>query len=447
MINPKNDLTEGNIYSTVVMFAVPYLLSNLLQALYGAVDLLIVGWFSDTAGISAVSTGSQVMQMVVSVIGGFSMGGTVLVGHYYGAKMEAELVRTAETLLKLFLITALIPGMLLMVFSKQVSLLMQAPSEALGQTAAYIGICATGSVFIFGYNAISAMLRGVGDSKSPLVFIGISCAFNIIGDGILVGIFHMGAAGAALATVISQGISMVLALLWIRQQNTLFNFNWRRLKIDKVQALKLIRLGLPISLQESLVMFSFLLIMVIVNRMGVSASAAVGVVERILTFMMLPPIAFSCAITAIVAQNMGAGRPNRAYEAMAIATKLSLAFGVFAFTALECFPGRAMEIFTTDPSVIRDGISYLRFFSIDCVLVCFVFCTNGFLNGCGKTTFTMSNNLLATFGIRIPVAYLCSGILHAGILGIGAAAPLASLFSIILSAVYIRKGKWDSDIG
>lgn len=435
-------LTKGNIYTTMIKFAIPFLLANLLQALYGAADLLIVGWFSDSAGLSAVATGSQILQTLTCTIVGLATGGTVLIGRFLGMGREEDVKQTIGTMLTLFAILAAALTALLLVFARPVVSLMQAPPEAFDQTVQYTFLCGCGVFFIFGYNAISAVLRGMGDSKNPLLFVAIACVCNILGDLILVGGLHLGAAGAAIATTGSQGISMVLAVIFLKRRGFLFDFRLKSFGIRRDKAAALLKLGLPIALQESLVMLSFLFITAIVNQMGVAASAAIGVTEKINLFTLLPPTAFSSAIAAMVAQNMGAGETGRSRRYLRIGILFSLVFGVTCFVWLQLSPQSAMGIFTTDQAVVAAGSQYLRAFSIDCILVCFMFCLNGFFNGCGHSAFSMANNLLSTFLVRVPVAWLFSRIAGATLFEIGLAAPLASAVSIVIAFVYLRTGKW-----
>ncbi len=435
-------LTEGHVHSTMLRFALPFLLANLLQALYGAADLLIVGQFSTPAQLSAVATGSQVLQTVTSLVSGLTTGGTILLGQYIGMSSERDVKQTVSTMMSLFAIVAL--GLMAILFAATIPLvsLLQTPEAAVPYTRAYVYICSGGVFFIFGYNAISAMLRGMGDSKRPLYFIAIACVCNIVGDLVLVGVFHMGAAGAAIATVASQGISMLLAIVYLIRKKFLFDFKPKSFRLYREKVSTLLRLGLPVSFQDTLVNISFLFITAIVNHMGVIASAALGVVGKINTFTMLPPTAFSAALAAMVAQNMGAGKQNRAKQCMKHAILLSLCFGVACFVLVQLWPAFFARIFTSDAAVIAGSTEYLRSFSFDFILVCFMFCLNGFFNGCGRTVFSMANNLSSTFFIRVPIAFIVSRVASESLFAIGFAAPLASLFSIVVAFLYLRTGRW-----
>ena len=435
-------LTEGHVRTTMLRFALPFLLANLLQALYGAADLLIVGQFSTPAQLSAVATGSQVLQTVTSLVSGLTTGGTILLGQYIGMSSERDVKQTVSTMMTLFAIVAL--GLMVLLFAAAIPLvsLLQTPEAAVPYTRAYVYICSGGVFFIFGYNAISAMLRGMGDSKRPLYFIAIACLCNIVGDLILVGPFDMGAAGAAIATVSSQGISMLLAIVYLVRKKFLFDFKPKSFRLHRDKVSTLLRLGLPVSFQDTLVNISFLFITAIVNHMGVIASAALGVVGKINTFTMLPPTAFSAALAAMVAQNMGAGKQDRAKQCLKHAIIMSLCFGVACFALVQLWPSFFAHIFTSDAAVIAGSAEYLRSFSFDFIMVCFMFCLNGFFNGCGRTVFSMANNLSSTFLIRVPIAFLVSRVASESLFAIGFAAPLASLVSIIVAFVYLRTGRW-----
>lgn len=310
--NNSSNLTEGSIGRRLITFAIPYLIANFVQALYGAVDMAVVGWFANSAGISAVSVGSQVMQIVTSMVSGLTMGGTILIAQYFGAKLEKDTKETISTMLTMFAAAGVGFTAVMFLCAPWVLSLLQTPPEAFEQALSYVRIASCGILFIFGYNAISAMLRGLGDSKSPLLFISIACLTNIALDLLMVGGMGMGPAGAALATILSQAVSMCLAILYLTRRDFIFDFKLQSFHMYKDKALKLLKIGLPVSLQESMVSVSFLFIAAIVNSLGVITSAAVGIAGKFTNFAMLPATAFSGAISALTAQNMGAGQPDRA---------------------------------------------------------------------------------------------------------------------------------------
>lgn len=436
------DLTQGSITKNLLIFAVPFLVANFIQAMYGAVDMAIVGWFADSAGISAVSTGSQVMQIVTSLVSGLTMGSTILIAQFFGAKQEKDAADTIGTTLTLFTIAAGIFTVLMLIFAEPLLWLLQTPPEAFAGAASYVRVCSCGILFIFGYNAISAILRGLGDSKNPMIFVGIACVVNILLDLLFVGPMGMGPAGAALATILSQGISMGIAVIYLSRKKFLFTFHLKNFRVYKDKALALFRIGLPISLQDSMVNVSFLIIAAIVNSLGVVTSAAVGIAGKFNGFSMLPAIAFSAAIASMTAQNIGAKQPERAKKTLRIGILLSLACAFVFFGWVQIFPESVMMLFKADAAVTAAGAEYLRSFSIDFLLVAFVFCMNGFFNGCGHTSYTMINGLTASLLVRVPLAFALSRLVPDSLLGIGLAAPAASTLSVVWGLFYIRSGKW-----
>ena len=439
-------LTEGNVRRALSRFAIPFLGASLLQFLYGAVDLIVVGQFADQAGIAAVSTGSQVMQAVTNFIIGLSTGGTVLVGQYLGARRE-DVNRAIGTLFSLFALIAVVLAAAFALSTNAIVALMQVPAAAVAPTRQYLFICACGLVFITGYNMVSGVLRGLGDSKRPMYFVLVACIINIVGDLLLVGVFGLGAAGAALATVAAQGVSLALALAVLRRRDFPFDFKRRSFRIQGDKAARILRLGLPVAVQNVLVTLSFLIITAIVNHMDILAqSAAVGLVERITGFIMLFPIAFQSAISAMTAQNMGAGRPDRARQGLKYGILFCLAADIAMFVLVQLVPGLAMRLFTPDAEVIYHGVLYLRTYSIDCILVTFVFTLNGFYSGCGRTGFTLFNSLASTFLVRVPAVFFISLLPGVTLLHIGVAAPAASAVQVLLQLLYFRTGRWNHSV-
>lgn len=438
-----HDLTRGPIVPTLMRFSLPFLGSSLLQFLYGVVDMVVVGRFSDSAGIAAVNNSSQVMQLVTSLICGIATGGTVLIGQYIGARREREAGRTVGNMILLFaLLAALITGALLTLGNGMVTL-MQVPEEAVAPARAYLRICGCGTVFIVGYNVVSSILRGIGDSKRPMYFIAISCLLNIFGDLLLVGGFKMGAAGAAVATVAAQAVSFLCALVTLCRSGLPFPVE---VKAQRQKLLKVLQLGVPVALQDMMATLSFIIITVVVNLIGLEQSAAVGVVERLIGFAMVISVAFMSALAVFAAQNMGAGNRDRARRGMWLSIAVSLGLTLFFFGAMELIPSWLMRIFTTDPAVIHHGVLYLRTYSLDTLLVCLVFCMNGFFSGCGHTGFTMFNCLFSTFAVRVPLVIWFASWPGVTMLQIGIAAPVASAVQILIQLAYYRTGRWSRSI-
>lgn len=438
-----HDLTSGSISKTLIRFALPFLGSSLLQFLYGVVDMIVVGQFSDAAGVTAVNNSSQIMQLVTSLICGIATGGTVLLGQYIGAKKYQEAGKTVGSMIYLFVGLAAVITALLLIFGNGIVTLLQVPAEAVTPARGYLRICGIGTAFIVGYNVVSSILRGIGDSKRPMYFIAISCLLNIVGDLILVGRFHLGAEGAAIATVAAQAVSFLCALITLCRSGLPFPVD-RHPEAKKLT--KVMQLGLPVAFQDMFATLSFIIITVVVNMIGLSQSAAVGVVERIIGFSMVIPVAFMSALAVFTAQNIGAEQQARAKSGLRISMFISLGLTLILFLIMQFFPEFLMGIFTPDEQVIYHGALYLHTYSIDSLMVCFVFCLNGFFSGCGHTGFTMFNCLFSTFIVRVPLVILFANLANVTMLQIGIAAPVASAVQIVIQLIYYRSGRWDKPL-
>lgn len=429
-------LTEGKIGPTLVRFAVPFLLASLLQSLYGAADMFVVGRFSGAAAVSAVSTGSQVLQTVTAAVMGLCTGGTVLIAQKMGERNGEGAARAVGTMAVTFLIAGLLMVPLMLFFTPQMVSLMQAPPEAVALTRRYVSICACGVPFILGYNVTAGVFRGMGDSRTPVWFILIACVINVVCDWVLVGPFGLSAAGAALATVFAQGVSFLLSVLHMKRKGFPFPFSRRHICVDGYSLRWILRVGTPLALQNAFISLSFLIITAIINAMGLVASAAVGVTEKLISFFMLPASSFSAATATMVAQNIGARSPRRAMQSMTISMIFSFVIGVIVTICSWLWPQRFTAIFTGDPAVIEAAAQFLRSYALDCMLVAFVFNLNSYFSGCGRSMITAAHNLAATFLVRIPVSWYFSRQSWATLFHMGLAAPSASLFSVIVCLIY-----------
>ena len=429
-----NRLTEGNILHTLIRFAVPVFFTLFLQALYGGVDLLVVGQFAATADVSGVATGSMLMSTVTMVITGLSMGITILVGERIGRGEPDEAGRAIGGGICLFAAFGVLLTVVLLAGAEPLARLLHAPEEAFAETVEYIRICGGGSLFIVAYNVLGAVFWGIGDARTPLFTVMLACVINIGGDLLLVEGFHLGAAGAALATVAAQAVSVVVSLAVIqrRKDRLPFHFSRRSVRFDgRIIALEL-RLGLPVALQELLVGTSFLVIQTIVNTFGVTASAGVGVAEKVCVFLMLVSSAYMHSMSAFVAQNMGAGQPRRAKRALGYGILTAFAAGL-VMAWLAFFHGDTLSLlFAKDAAVAAASHSYLKAYAIDCMLTPFLFCFMGYYNGCEKTLFVMIQGIIGAFGVRIPIAYLVSRIPGATLFQIGLGTPASSTVQIVL---------------
>ena len=438
----KIDLLHGNLYSALLWFALPFLAANLIQVLYGTVDLLVVGWYNSEAQISAVSLGSQITQLLLSLITGLTMGSTVLIAQYAGCGKDKDIESSIATTFTLFLLLGILLTVVMLVLTPQLLTLIQTPQEAYEDACSYVYICSMGIIFSFGYNAVSAVLRGLGDAKSPLYFITTACMFNIILDVVLVAGFHMGAAGAAISTTFAQGVSLLLSIIFLRKQKFSFDFHLSSFHLQRDKALLLLKIGLPISLQEVISAVSFLCIAAIINGFGVAASAAAGICNKFEGFAMLPSTAIASAISTIAAQNIGAGNWKRAGKALWISIFFAFTASMIFFLWAGISSESILQIFKAEGAVITAGEQYLHYFRYDFLLVAFGFTMNGFFNGCGRTLFAMVNGIAASLCIRIPLVFILSQYGNHDLTGIGLAIPAATLVSVIAAIIYYRRGKW-----
>ena len=431
----KNDFTKGKILGPLLGFMAPVFLALLLQAMYGAVDLLIVGQFAESLDVSAVSTGSQMMMTITHLVTSFAMGITILLGQRIGAGRGRDGGEVVGSGICLFGTIAAVLTVLVPLLARPLSSVMNAPKEAFDATASYIRICGLGSVFIIAYNLIGSIFRGIGDSKTPLMTVLIACVCNIAGDLLLVAVFHMGTAGAAVATVAAQAVSVVLSLLILRRRELPFRFEHKDLRFKRSVIRPMTRLGLPIALQDLLVGISFLVLLAIVNDLGLIPSAGVGVAERVCGFIMLIPSAFMQAMAAFVAQNIGAGKYDRAKKALGYAVAVSAGLAVIMF-AVSFWRGDLLSgIFSKDAAVIAASADYLKAYAIDCLLTCFLFCFIGYFNGLGLTRFVMVQGIVGAFLVRIPVAFLMSREVPVSMFHIGLATPCSTVLQVILCLI------------
>ncbi len=440
-----NSLTQGKIGPALVRFAIPFLFASMLQSLYGAADMFVVGQFSGSAAVSGVSTGSQVLNTITHAVLGFCTGGTVLIAQQMGRKNDDGTAKAIGTMAVAFTAMALLMTPILYFFAPQLVTLMQTPVEAFDQACRYVRICACGIPFILGYNVTSGIFRGMGDSKTPVLFIAIACAINIAADFLFVGLLGLASSGAALATVLAQGISFLLSLAHMRRKGFGFEFKKHHLRIDGYSLKWTFKVGAPLALQNAFISLSFLIITAIINTMGLVASAAVGVTEKLISFFMLPPSAFSMATATMVGQNIGAGQPKRALQTMTTSMTYSLIISAVLFLLTQMMPTVFTGIFSEDPAVIEAAAQYLRSYSIDCLIVCFVFNLNSYFSGCGQSLITAAHNMIATLLVRIPMSWALSRIPGASLFYIGLAAPAASLLQVVICLAYFlwlrKKGK------
>lgn len=430
-----NNFLTGPILSPLLRFAFPLMLSLLLQAFYGGVDLAVVGQFSPTESVSAVATGSQLMHVITSLITGLTMGVTVLLGKAIGAGDHDHAGQVVVGQIKLFSIVAVVLTFVMLLFTPQIAVFLNVPEAAFDETLRYIRICSAGIIFITAYNGISGIFRGIGNSRTPFLFVFIACLVNVVLDLLFVGVFGMNASGAALATIIAQAVSVVFSLFYLRSHRLPFSIRGHSLRNNR-DIRKILQVGAPIALQDFLSNMSFLIITAIINTLGVVASAGVGISEKLFVFLSIVPMSFMSALSSFVAQNMGAGNLQRARRSLFLAQRISFLFGALMFS-LTFFFGRKLAIlFTTDPEVITAAALYMRGSSFEYLMIAITFCFLGYFNGREHTTFVMAQGLLTSFLLRIPLSYFLSRLPDTGMLQISLAVPASALCNLTLCLIY-----------
>lgn len=437
----KNDnlLTEGNVFRVLLKFSVPFLIANIIQALYGAVDLMVIGWYCAPESVAAVSTGTQVTQIITSMVSGLTLGSTIMVGKYTGMKDEDRTRKTIGTTLSVFAVIAILLTIVMLTFKGPILAALKTPAASLKEANDYVTICFYGIFFICGYNAISAVLRGYGDSRRPMYFVALSCVLNIIGDIMFVKYLGLGVAGTALATVLSQSISMICSIIYLNRSRFIFTFSFKNLRIDRSLAKELAMVGIPISSQECMVRLSFLYLTSVTNRLGVNAAAAVGIASKYDVFAMLPATSIASALAAITAQNYGAGKPERARQSLAAGIGFSVLASSLFFLWAQLSPQTMIGLFNTNPDIIFAGIPFFHSCSFDYLAVSFVFCLNGFMNGRSKTVFTMISCCFGALALRIPLIWLAYTYCPDNLFVIGSIAPAVSGFMAVYTMGFVLR--------
>lgn len=434
------DFTRGPILGSLLAFSLPILLAMLLQALYGAVDLAVVGKFAPAEDVSGVAIGSQLTMSLVQLIGSFAMGTTILLGQTLGAGERKSCGRVTGVSIALFLCIGVLLTVLIPLCSDPITALMNTPAESFVKTRNYVAICGVGSVMIVAYNLLGGVMRGMGDSRTPLLTVFITSVFNVVGDYVLIARLHMGAEGAAIATVASQTASVLISLAILRRRGLSFPLSRRDVCFDKAILRRLVRFGGPVCAQDALIGISFLVLLVFVNSLGMIPSAGLGVAEKACAFIMLVPSAFAQAVSAFAAQNYGAGKYDRAFSGLKLSVGLSALFGAVMFW-LSFFHGDVLcSAFSRDERIVAAGFDYLKAYGVDCLFTCFLFCFIGFYNGLGYTGFVMVQGVAASLLIRVPVAYLM--LVKTGrLFYIGLAVPCSTVAGILACFAFYPRVK------
>lgn len=432
----QSTFLKGRITLPLVRFTIPLALAMIVQALYGAVDMVIVGQLGTTADVSAVGTGSLIIQALTAVISGLSMGITVRLGFCIGAGDRLGAARTLGGMIRFFSVACVLLTILMVVFASQIARWMSTPPEAFRQTVSYLTICSAGTVFIVVYNAISAIFRGIGDSKSPLIFVMISCLLNVVADLFFVGGLKMGAAGAAYATVISQAVSVIFSIFYIRRIGLPFRFSIRHIQYSGGAVREILKIGVPVASQDLLNYFSFMILASIINSLGLFASAAMGIEGKVFSFFILVPVSFMSALSTFVAQNIGARQEKRAVQALLRGMAIAFVMGVISFCLAFFFGGFLAGIFDRNPESVYAASRLLKGAAFEHLLYPFVFCLLGYFNGRALTAFVMIQGAVCAFLIRIPLAWYLSRTGNEDLFWIGMALSLSALVSLILCVTY-----------
>lgn len=436
------NLTKGSVLKNLIVFSLPYLLSSFLQTFYGLADLFVVGQYNGAGSSSAVSVGSQVMHMVTLVIVGIAMGSTVMISQSVGAGNRERVAKAIGNTVTLFLVLSIAFTAVLLICTKLIVRVMSAPKEAVDETGLYLMICFIGVPFITAYNIISCILRGLGDSKSPLYFVAVACVFNVVIDFILIGHFNMGAAGAALGTVISQTISVFVALIVLSKKDLNVKLSPKDFVLDKDTLLYILKVGIPVSVQDLFIQISFIIITIIANKRGLIVSASVGIVEKIIGFLFLIPSTMLASISAIAAQNIGAGEHVRAKQTLKYGIIISFACGMIFSVICQFASPRIVDLFTADAEVVRMGAQYLRSYVFDCALAAIHFCFSGYFCAYGRSGYSFIHNIMSAVLVRIPGAYLASKLFPQTLYPMGWAAPAGSFVSAVICVIlYMRMNK------
>ncbi|MCI8526810.1 MAG: MATE family efflux transporter [Oscillospiraceae bacterium] len=424
-------------------FALPILFANLLQSCYNIVDMAVVGRFVGTAGLAGVSSAAMLCYLINALCAGITTGGGVLAAHYKGAG-DPRLQEAAGTLFALSALAAGVVTALGLLLCRPVFVLMQAPEEALPHALAYMYPMCLGTVLVFGYNAVCALLRGLGDSRSPLVFVAAATGVNIALDLLLVGALELGTLGASLATVCAQGAAFFIAVPALRRRPDFpFRFRPAQLRPRRAQAVPILKTGLPTAVQMAVLNLSYLLVTGMLNAHGVTVAAAAGIGLKINTFAVLPCWAVGAAVTAMAGQCVGAGDISRAARTGRAGAGLSMLLTLGAVAVVQLFTAPIVGLFDPSPAVVAEGVRYLRLCcSLNCLLYAAMYTYDSFATGVGAAPLAMANSLFHSLAMRLLGSLLLAGPLGLGALGLYWAEALSPIPSAIFGFLFFHSGIW-----
>ena len=438
----EKNLTTGSVLKTIIYFALPYLLSYFLQTLYGMADLYITGQFNGVDSITAVSNGSQVMHMLTVIIVGLAMGTTVIIGKAIGGNKLDNAGRAIGNTITLFMGIAIVMTIVFLIAAKPIVLLIGVPQEAVAGTVRYLIICFIGIPFITAYNIISSIFRGLGDSKSPMYFIGISCVTNITLDYVFIGLCDLGPSGAALGTVLSQTFSVIVAFISIRKRKTGIKLVKENFIPDRKVLGEILKVGIPVAVQDGCIQVAFIIITVIANHRGLDDAAAVGIVEKMISAIFIIPSSMLATVSALSAQNIGAGKYDRAAKTLKYATMITSVYGVFMAVIMQVLAAPLLALFTKDAAVVVLGTQYMKGYIIDSIFAGVHFCFSGYFAAYGKSYIGFMHNIISITFVRVPGSYLASKLFGDTLFPMGLAAPAGSLLSVIICVcayIYLKR--------
>ncbi len=438
----EKNLTTGSVLKTIIYFALPYLLSYFLQTLYGMADLYITGQFNGVDSITAVSNGSQVMHMITVIIVGLAMGTTVIIGKAIGGNKLDNAGRAIGNTITLFMGIAIVMTIVFLIAAKLIVLLIGVPQEAVAGTVRYLIICFIGIPFITAYNIISSIFRGLGDSKSPMYFIGISCVTNITLDYVFIGLCDLGPSGAALGTVLSQTFSVIVAFISIRKRKTGIKLVKEDFIPDRKVLGEILKVGIPVAVQDGCIQVAFIIITVIANHRGLDDAAAVGIVEKMISAIFIIPSSMLATVSALSAQNIGAGKYDRAAKTLKYATMITSVYGVFMAVIMQVLAAPLLALFTKDAAVVVLGTQYMKGYIIDSIFAGVHFCFSGYFAAYGKSYIGFMHNIISITFVRVPGSYLASKLFGDTLFPMGLAAPAGSLLSVIICVcayIYLKR--------
>lgn len=434
------DLTEGKESTLILNFALPMLLGNLFQQLYNIVDSIIVGNFIGKEALAAVGASFPIIFTLISFIIGIASGGTIIIAQYFGARDITRVKNTIGTMYIFIFLASIVVTGLGITFSEDIFRLIQLPENVLPEAETYLNIYLIGMVAFFGFNATSAILRGIGDSKTPLYFLIVSTILNMSFDMLFIVVFKWGIAGAAWATVLSQCIAFLSVIIYLNRYHEVINIKIKEMRFYREIFSQALRIGLPTGMQHTFVSLGMTFIMSIVNKFGTNVIAAYTVATRIDSLALLPAMNIGQALATFVGQNIGAQKTGRVKSGLKATFVISSTISLFVTGMIIIFGDVLMRLFTDDADVIAIGQDYLVIVSSFYLLFSAMFTVNGVLRGAGDTLIPMFITLFSLWLIRIPVAYFLSG--KIGETGIWWAVPIAWFAGTVVSYFYYLSGNW-----